>query len=270
MSKLFPAVFFFLLLHALPASAQSFLSEGTAKFWGNWFAVPAKYLVSWQSVIAYAVAPVVITIFFAYEIWKELGFFHSGAANFWIPVLTVYLMLHNGFWPYVDMFVTNAQLIPAVVLSFLSFQITAKLRSKATSFGYTGIFGGALAYAFDAAGMAVFLGGIGFVINKGHFGPVVYIMAAVGSGLGLFLIWWDMRSKKGGSKLKSTIGEELNIEKEIARLEKERKRLNDEAMKLQSDEARLPYYRAMARVQEDIDILRAKRGVVESELEQAA
>ncbi len=251
------------------ATAESVLSADTIKFWNTWFGAPTEYLTSWPSIFALVVAPVVIAMFFAYEIWKELGLFHSGAANFWIPILLVYLMINNGFWSYVKLFVSNTQMVPALVLSFLSLQVTGKLRSRVTSFGYSGIFSGILAYALDAVGVGIFMAGLGFIFTRGQMGPLVYVLFSVGAGLGIFLIWWDKKGKRNTANLNSIFSQDEIIEKEIAKLEKKRDELNDKATRAPNEAARLPYYKEMALLQQEIKILEAKRGVVETSLEKA-
>lgn len=266
MGKVLLTVFFNFLL-ALPfAAAQSVLSEGASKFWSTWFYVPAKYLVSWQSILIFAVAPVLIALFFAYEIWKELGLFHSGAANFWIPMLVVYIILPNGFWNYVDLFVSNTQMIPALVLSFLAMQTTSKLKGKVTSFGYSGIFGGVVGYVLEAVSGGVFLGSIGFIINKGHFGPLVYIMASVGAGVGVLFMLWEKHGRKKGN-LKNLLGQEKQIGDELVVLETRLADMNKRAVAEKNPAAKAAIEDQMANVKRSIDRLRAQEEVV---AEQAA
>ncbi len=261
MGKVFITAFFALLLLLPFAAAQSVLSEGAVKFWSTWFYVPVKYLATWQNLVTFAVAPVVIALFFAYEIWKELGIFHSGGANFWIPLLIVYMMLPNGFWGYVDLFVLNVQMIPALVLSFFALQITSKVKGKITSFGYTGIFGGLVGYVLEAVSGGIFLGSIGFMINRGHFGPLVYILASVGTGLGVLLLWWEQHGKKIGN-LKNLLGQERLIDEELIMLEKRLAELSKRAIAEKSPAAKTTIEDQMANVKRRIDRLRAQEEVV--------
>ncbi|MBI4167779.1 MAG: hypothetical protein HY515_02380 [Candidatus Aenigmarchaeota archaeon] len=262
MNKVFLSAIVFIFLLSSFASAQSTLSEGTIKFWNTWFNVPAKYLTSWGSIFTFAVAPVVIALFFAYEIWKELGLFHSGAANFWIPVLLVYLMLGNGFWGYVDLFISSTHMIPALVLSFFALQVTGKLRSKVSSFGYSGIFGGVLGYLLDAIGIGVFFGGIGFIINRGSFGPLVYIMASVGSALGLLLLWWDKKGRKTGV-LKNVMGQEDVMRDQEKTLEQALKDLNQRLLKASGDAEKTAIEDEMARINQRLERLKAREAALE-------
>ncbi|MBI4176863.1 MAG: hypothetical protein HY516_00690 [Candidatus Aenigmarchaeota archaeon] len=262
-SLFFTAAFSFT---AVFAAAQPVLSEGVVKFWNTWFNVPVKYLTSWQSILTFAAAPVIIAIFFAYEIWKELGIFHSGAANFWIPLLIVGIMLNNGFWDYVDLFVSNTQMIPALVLSFLALQVTGKLRSKVTSFGYSGIFGGILSYVLDAVGVGIFFGGLGFIFSKGRLGPVVYVLFFAGAAIGALLIWWDKKGRKTGT-LKNALAQEDEIGREISLLEAKLTELNKRATAESNPAAKGAIEDEMARVKQRVDRLRAREEVL---IEQAA
>ncbi|MBI1972169.1 MAG: hypothetical protein HYS53_02610 [Candidatus Aenigmarchaeota archaeon] len=262
MKKLFLHVFLAFSALLPFAAAQPALSEGTINFWKNWFGVPAEYLISWPSVLTFAVAPVVIALFFAYEIWKELGIFHSGAANFWIPLLLVFLMLRNGFWDYVGLFASNLQMIPALVLSFLALQVTGKLRSRITSFGYSGIFSGALAYLLDAVGVGVFFGGIGFIISRGIVGPLVYILFSVGAGLGIFLIWWDKKGRKTGV-LKNVMGQEDLMRDQEKILEQALKDLNQRLVKATGDAEKTAIEDEMARINQRLERLKARETALE-------
>ncbi|MFH0890193.1 MAG: hypothetical protein V1836_03590 [Candidatus Aenigmatarchaeota archaeon] len=250
-----------LLVFPFALAAESTLSEGAVKFWGTWFNVPAKYMISWQSIVTFVVVPIIIALFFAYEIWKDLGIFHAGAANVWIPILIVYMMLRNGFWDYIDLFVSSTQMIPALVLSFLAMQVTSKLKGKVTSFGYSGIFGGMVGYALEAVSGGIFLGSIGFIISKGHPGPLVYIMASVGAGLGIFAMWWEKHGRKSGS-LKNALGEEDQITSEEATLEKELKRYNKMASREKDPAIKGVYEERMVNIKRELDKLRAQEEVV--------
>ncbi|MBI3412887.1 MAG: hypothetical protein HY051_02285 [Candidatus Aenigmarchaeota archaeon] len=265
MGKVLPAIFtalFFISAFAAGQGTQSTLSEGAAKFWTTWFYVPAKYLISWPTIIMFAVAPVVIALFFAYEIWKELGIFHSGAANFWIPLLIVYIMLPNGFWGYVDLFVSNTQMIPALVLSFFALQITSKLKARVTSFGYSGIFGGVVAYVLEAVGGGVFLGSIGFIISKGRFGPLVYALFFAGAALGLIILWWDKKRRKTGV-LKNVMGQEDVMRDQEKILEQALKDLNQRLFKATGDAEKTAIEDEMARINQRLERLKARATALE-------
>ncbi len=255
-------VFLVLLPFASAQDAQSTLSSGTIKFWNTWFNVPEKYLTSWPAILSFAVAPVLITLFFAYEIWKELGIFHSGAANFWIPLLLVYLMLRNGLWDYVDLFVSNAQMIPALVLSFVAMQVTSKVKGKISSFGYSGIFGGLVGYVLEAVSGGVFLGSIGFMINRGHFGPLVYILASVGAALGILLLWWDKKGRKTGV-LKNVLGQEDIMRDQEKLLAQALKDLNQRLLKASSDAEKIAIENEMARIDDQLRRLKARETALE-------
>ncbi len=247
------------------AAAQSTLSDGTIKFWMTWFYVPAKYLVSWQSIVIFAVVPVLISIFFVREIWKDIGFFHSGAVNFWIPLLVVYMMLRNGFWDYVDLFVSNVQMLPALVLSFFALLVTGKLRSKVTSFGYSGPLGGTLAYALDAIGMGIFFGGLGFVVTKGHLGPIVYTLFFIGAAAGILLIWWDAHGKAKQAKLSTLLDQYDTITKQMEPLEKklvELEKKKQAAITAKRNFEALDITQEMVAVNRQLEGLRAEREAI--------
>ncbi len=269
--RLMLAAILFLNVIISSAAAQSVLSEGAKNFWGTWFNVPSKYLVSWSSIISFVVAPIVIAMFLVYEVWKELGIFHSGAANFWIPALVVYMALRSGFWDFVDMFVTRSasfgMLAPILFAAMFSLKLAAVVRRKASSYGYSGIFNGVMAYLASGLGIGFFFGSLGFAFDQlannvsGRIGPITYVAFFAGAGFGFFSTWWDKRGKKTGN-LKNSLEQEGQIEKELAVLEAQLLKLNKESDAAPNPETRGIIEDEMVAIKRRMDRLRAKEEVV--------
>ncbi len=251
-------------------SAQVIVPSNVAKNIESWIGVPAEYLGSPKDIIIFAVIPFVLASLLAHSLWKEIGVINNDTLNFWLPVMLVFASFQFGFFKFVKALYANTQSLVFAGVAIFAFLITAKIRHRVSSFGYSGMFSGVLGYAFDAIGLGIFFGGVTGALTGGRMGPLVYAMFFVGAGLGIFLIWLSKREKKSTTKIDVLLGQEEDIEKKIAHLEQKRNDLYDETAKMTKDEDKLAKLNEMAMIQREIEILKAKRGVVESGLERAA
>ncbi len=217
-SFLFAALFLNVVISF--ASAQVVIPAGTANNIASWIGVPAEYLGSPKDIIVFVVIPFVIAALIMHGIWKEIGIFNNGAANFWIPVLMVFASFQFGFFKFVKALYGSTQSLIFAGAAIVAYVVTAKVRQRVGSFGYTGIFSGVAGYALDAVGLGIFFGGMAGALSGGRFGPVVYVAASIGVGLGVFLVWWGKRGKGKQAKLSALLGQYDVITKEMEPLQK--------------------------------------------------
>jgi len=126
------------------------------------------------SLAIFAVIPFVLAALLVHSLWKEIGIIDNGALNFWLPVLLVFASFQFGFFKFVKTLYGSTQSLVFAGVAIFAFLITAKIRHRVGSFGYSGIFSGLFGYALDAVGVGIFFGGVTGALTGGRMGPWVY------------------------------------------------------------------------------------------------
>lgn len=243
------------------AAAQVVVPENVAKNIESWIGVPAEYMGSPRDIIVFVIIPFVVAALVMHGIWKEVGIFNNGAANFWIPVLMVFASFQFGFFKFVKALYGSTQSLIFAGAAIMAYVITAKVRQRVGSFGYSGIFSGIVGYVLDAVGLGIAFGGMAGAFSGGRFGPLVYIAFSVGAALGIFVLWWNKKGRKTGN-LKNLLEQEDQIEKELIVLEAKLLKLNKESDDAPNPGARGIIEDEMVDIKKRIDRLRAKEEVV--------